>query len=228
PRMSPLTQPPSNQEATTQQPREALPDWLWRRGVDFLPLVLALALALGTFWLVKSMPKAERAEAKPVSKEPDLYMRGFEMQRYGPNGQLQFQLTGAYGDHLPETDSLRIQNAKTWSVDEQGATTQGQANRALSDRKGMNVELFEQVRIEHQAAAKPGQATPPAPTIFESEYLKSTNRQEHISTDKPVTVTQGGSTLTGTGLQYTHSTRVVEVQGRVKAMIPPNASTPKP
>ena len=195
-------------------------DMLWRRAIDFLPLMLMLVLALGTFWLVKSMPQADTAAPSPVSSEPDYYMRDFEMRRYAETGKLQSQITGRYGDHFPYPDIWRIRAVKTYFIDEQGNTTKGSAKRAVSDRKGMNIELFEQVRVEHQPVAQPNQTVHPL-IVFQSEYLKSTNRQEYISTDKPVIVTRGASTITGTGMQYTHGNRVVEVQGRAKAVIHP-------
>ena len=103
-----------------------------RHATDFLPLLLALALALGTFWLVRSMPQI-RPDTPPSSNEPDYYLRDFELRRYDPLGNLQIELAGSYGEHVPGPDTIHVQQARTFSIDAHGNTTRASANRAVSD-----------------------------------------------------------------------------------------------
>ena len=193
-----------------------------RHATDFLPLLLALALALGTFWLVRSMPQI-RPDTPPSSNEPDYYLRDFELRRYDPLGNLQIELAGSYGEHIPGPDTIHVQQARTFSIDAHGTTTRASADRAVSDGKGQNIELFGQVHAVRQRTAEGGgkNGTPP-PVIFESSYLKATNRQEHLSTDQPVKITQGNDVITGTGMTYTGASRTVNIQGRSQAVIQPH------
>ncbi len=191
-----------------------------RRIMDFLPLLLALLLALGTFWLVKSMPQIESGTPPPAN-EPDYYLRDFELRRYDPQGSLQIELAGNYGEHVPGPDTIHVEQARTFSIDANGNTTRASADRAVSDGKGQNIELFGHVRAQHQRKAGENSTTTP-PVIFESSYLKATNRQEQLSTDQPVKITQGNDVITGTGMAYTGTSRTVEIQGRSQAVIQPH------
>lgn len=216
---APLGQPASTAPApgACAQVRNAIPPL--RRITDFLPLLLALLLALGTFWLVKSMPQI-KSGTPPPANEPDYYLRDFELRRYDPQGSLQIELVGSYGEHVPDPDTIHVKQARTFSIDANGNTTRASADRAVSDGKGQNIELFGQVRAQHQRKAGEG-GTPP-PVIFESSYLKATNRQEQLSTDQPVKITQGNDVITGTGMAYTGASRTVDIQGRSQAVIQPH------
>lgn len=193
---------------------------MWRRAVDYVPLLLALVLALTTFWLVRSMPKIRQPEPELPADVPDYYLHDFQLRRYGAQGNLQDELTGQYGEHLPVPDTIHIQQATMRAANPQGSSTQGRAKRAVAGRQSQDIELFDQVHVVHQPApAANGQVSPPI--TFESDYLKSTDRQEHISTNRPVTITRNGNVITGSGMTYTNSSRTVEIAGRAKAVIQP-------
>ena len=192
-----------------------------RIGIDYMPLVLALILALGTFWLVRSMPKTGPAEPAPPTHVPDYYLHDFQLRRYGAQGNLQDELTGQYGEHLPGPDTIHVRQATMHAINPQGGSTQGRANRAVVALQSKDIELFDQVRVVHQPAPDAKGQAQPAVT-FESEYLQSTDQQEHIRTNRPVKITRQGNIITGSGMHYTNSSRTVEVQGRAKAVIQPS------
>ena len=221
PSLAPLPAPAQSASAA----RPPAPHGLRRRIVDFLPLLLAALLALGTTWLVKSMPKIDAAAPQPPSTEPDYYLRDFVLRRFTPAGVLQAEMQGVHGDHVPNNDQLRVQQARSYSADAQGNQTRATASRAVSDGKGQNIELIDNVRVVHQRAPTEKQAAP-EPIVFESNYVKATDRQEHISTNQPVKVTRGANVITGSGMEFTNSTKVVQVQGRVNAVIAPQPAKP--
>lgn len=212
---------------------ERWPDRLWRYTIDFLPFLLALALLLATIWLVRSMPQAaSEAPARPLDK-PDYFMRDFRVRNFDAQGVLQTELKGAYGDHLPVTDTVRTRTMQSYSRDAKGNETRAWADRSESDRKGARIELFDNVKVIRTSAATLAAtstaASPPSgsrqtrPVQIETSYLQLINQQEHIRTDRPVRITQGQDVMTGSGLEYTGSTKVLNVQGRVQAQIQPAA-----
>ena len=209
--------PPSASATNTRKP---LGKAVLRRAADYAPLLLALLLALGTFWLMRSMPKLRLPEPELPANVPDYYLHDFQLRRYGEQGSLQNELTGQYGEHFPGPDTIHVQQATMHAVDAQGSSTHGRANRAVADLKSRDVELFEQVRVVHQPAAAANGPTPP-PVTFESDYLQSTDKQERISTNRPVKITRAGDVITGSGMTYTNSSRTVEVKGRASAVIQP-------
>ena len=73
--------------AATSTP-ERLSDKIWRRLVDFMPVILVLLLVLATTWLVRSMPAAEEPRPAPPPNEPDYYMKEFSLRNFNPQGIL--------------------------------------------------------------------------------------------------------------------------------------------
>ena len=219
-----MNQDPSSTSASTAPastpPRKPLGARVWRRAVDYVPLLLALVLALTTFWLVRSMPKTGPAEPAPPTHVPDYYLHDFQLRRYGAQGNLQDELTGQYGEHLPGPDTIHVRQATMHAINPQGGSTQGRANRAVAALQSKDIELFDQVRVVHQPAPDAKGQAQPAVT-FESEYLQSTDQQEHIRTNRPVKITRQGNIITGSGMHYTNSSRTVEIAGRAKAVIQP-------
>ena len=121
--------------AATSTP-ERLSDKIWRRLVDFMPVILVLLLVLATTWLVRSMPAAEEPRPAPPPNEPDYYMKEFRLRNFNPQGILQTEIQGAFGDHLPGNDTIRTQQLQSYSLDASGVVTRATADRSVSDSKG--------------------------------------------------------------------------------------------
>ncbi len=207
--------------AATSTP-ERLSDKIWRRLVDFMPVILVLLLVLATTWLVRSMPAAEEPRPAPPPNEPDYYMKEFRLRNFNPQGILQTEIQGAFGDHLPGNDTIRTQQLQSYSLDASGVVTRATADRSVSDSKGKDIELFDNVRVVRTDPRPDKNGQPRVPTVLESDYLHVINQQEHISTDRPVRITQGKDVINGSGLEYTADNKVLRVDGRVRAQIQPS------
>ena len=207
--------------AATSTP-ERLSDKIWRRLVDFMPVILVLLLVLATAWLVRSMPAAEEPRPAPPPNEPDYYMKEFSLRNFNPQGILQTEIQGAFGDHLPGNDTIRTQQLQSYSLDASGVVTRATADRSVSDSKGKDIELFDNVRVVRTDPRPDKNGQPRVPTVLESDYLHVINQQEHISTDRPVRITQGKDVINGSGLEYTADNKVLRVDGRVRAQIQPS------
>ena len=207
--------------AATSTP-ERLSDKIWRRLVDFMPVILVLLLVLATTWLVRSMPAAEEPRPAPPPNEPDYYMKEFSLRNFNPQGILQTEIQGAFGDHLPGNDTIRTQQLQSYSLDASGVVTRATADRSVSDSKGKDIELFDNVRVVRTDPRPDKNGQPRVPTVLESDYLHVINQQEHISTDRPVRITQGKDGINGSGLEYTADNKVLRVDGRVRAQIQPS------
>ena len=74
--LQPLDPPPPRAEPA--RPRQP---WLWRLGQGlsaYLPLLLMVLLALGTWWLVQNTPRPDLpGEVVAHRHEPDYTMQGF-------------------------------------------------------------------------------------------------------------------------------------------------------
>ena len=163
------------------------PARLWRYGMNqlsaWLPPLLMLVFALGTWWLVRNAPKFAAADAEQVvSKEPDYFMREFSVRSFDPTGRLKSELIGAEGHHYPATDTLEVQQPRIRSYDEQGHPTVATAQRAVFNGDGSEVQLYGNVHVVRDAVARPGQAAVPR-MEFLGEYLHAFIDEERVSTD---------------------------------------------
>ena len=187
-----------------------------------MPVILVLLLVLATTWLVRSMPAAEEPRPAPPPNEPDYYMKEFSLRNFNPQGILQTEIQGAFGDHLPGNDTIRTQQLQSYSLDASGVVTRATADRSVSDSKGKDIELFDNVRVVRTDPRPDKNGQPRVPIVLESDYLHVINQQEHISTDRPVRITQGKDVINGSGLEYTADNKVLRVDGRVRAQIQPS------
>ncbi|HSV60639.1 MAG TPA: LPS export ABC transporter periplasmic protein LptC [Variovorax sp.] len=200
--------------------------WL-RIGLDrasiYLPIILAFALALGTYWLVRNAPKlAESRPPAPVTHDPDYFMRGFVVKRYFPNGELRSELRGKEGRHFPDTDTLEVDEVRVRTISPQGLVTRASANRGLSNADASEVQLFGNAIVVREAAK--GADGAPIPRLeFRGEFLHAFTDAERVSSNKPVVLTRGDDQFTADAMDYDKITGVANLSGRVRGVIQPPA-----
>jgi len=198
---------------------------LWRHGRDqlsaWLPALMMVLFALGTWWLVRSAPRMVLPTVEqPVSAEPDYFMRQFSVRSFDPGGRLKSEITGAEGHHYPVTDTLEVQQPRIRSYDLQGQTTVATARRAVAKGDGSEVELFGDALVVRDAAARqPGR--PPQRMEFLGEYLHTFIDEERVSSDQPVELRRGADRFTGNTFAYDDRSGVAELTGSVRGVLAP-------
>ena len=197
----------------------------WRYGRDqlssWLPALLMMLFALGTWWLVRSAPELPGQDGeRPVLHEPDYHMRQFSVRSFDPTGRLKSELTGVEGHHYPDTDTLEVQAPHMRSYDEQGLPTVATARRAVSNGDGSEVQLYGDARVVREAAAKPGGGALPR-MEFRGEYLHAFTQDERVSSDQPVELLRGPDRFTGDVFDYDDKTGVANLRGRVRGVLQP-------
>jgi lipopolysaccharide export system protein LptC len=122
--------------ATPAAPRPVLPwhrrmaEWL----VAYLPLLMMLLIALGTWWLVKNTAVPSSGPVDKVLRlDPDYTMTAFTIERFAADGRLKVRLEGEQLRHYPDTDTLEIDQPRIRSYSEAGELTVATARRALSN-----------------------------------------------------------------------------------------------
>jgi lipopolysaccharide export system protein LptC len=201
---------------------------LLRRGIDrgslYLPIIVAGALALGTYWLVRNAPRL----AVPVPKEtpthdPDYFMRGFVVKNFLPNGELRTELAGTEGRHYADNDTIEVDQVRVRSISPQGLVTHASADRGLSNGDVTEVQLFGNAVVVRDAATGPGGK--PLPRLeFRGEFLHAFIDTERVRSDKPVTLTRGTDRFTADAMDYDNLSGVANLEGRVHGVLMPPAS----
>jgi len=199
---------------------------LWERVAIYLPIILMTVLALGTYWLVRNTPIFGAPEpAAPVRHEPDYFMHKFAVKTFDGVGRLKSEVFGTEGRHYPDTDTLEISNARIRSINPQGRVTVATGNRALSNSDASQVQLFgNAVVVREPSTDAAGHVLPRLE--FRGEFLNAYTDSERVSSNKPVTLTRGNDQFTADAMDYDNYDGVLNLKGRVKGLLVPNAARP--
>jgi lipopolysaccharide export system protein LptC len=210
------------QPAPGPGPRAPLP---WRERAQsavsaYLPLLLMLMLALGTWWLVKNTPLAEgpREAAAPRS-EPDYVMQAFVVERFDKSGRLKLRIQGEQLRHYPDTERIEIDQAHIRAVASDGRATQAQARRALVNGDGSELQLLGDARVD-------GSGPRGEPIEFRGEFLHAFLNTERLRSHLPVWVRSEGSEFRAEGLDYDNLAGLLELKGRMRAVLMPATTGP--
>lgn len=201
---------------------------LWRRGMDqlsaWLPAVMMMLFALGTWWLVRStaglrLPGIER----PVVHEPDYELHDFTVRNFDPDGRLKSELRGVTGHHYPDTDTYELSEPRMRSYDDQGQLTTGRANQGVSNGDGSEIELRGDARVLREPGRRPdGTATPRLE--FRGPYLKAWTEARRVRSDQPVELMRGPDRFTGDELDYDAETGIANLRGNVRGVLQPRTT----
>jgi len=201
----------------------------WRDRLSaWLPVLCMGFFALGTVWLVRSVPGTPDGQpaAAPPGHGPDYYMRQFTVRQFDAQGRMSAELFGAEGQHYPDTDKLAVQAPRWRAYDAQGRLISGNSIRALSNRDGSEIELFGDARVVRQPlppASAAGQPAGPDDALltFSGQYLRAWTQTHRVSSNQPVELTRGTDVFTGERFDYDDHTGVANLQGRVRGVIQP-------
>jgi lipopolysaccharide export system protein LptC len=197
--------------------REPWPRRLLGAFVSFLPLLLMLLLALGTWWLVKNSPgPAGPARETPLRTDPDYTMTGFAIERFDARGELKLRLEGALMRHLPATDRIEIDEVRIRAISPDGRVTLAQARQAVAHGDGSEVQLIGGATVNSVDTAG-------VPLEMRSEFLHAFLLTERVVTNQPVEVVHGGSVLRAAGLVYDHPSQKLDLAGPTRLVLPPRA-----
>ena len=181
----------------------------------YLPLLLMALLALGTWWLVKNTPTiAAPTAATEVRRDPDYTMTQFAIERFDRNGQLRVRIDGDRLQHFPDTDRYEIDQARIRSRSPDGQMTLAVAQRALANGDISEVQLVGGAQVTNQGLNG-------ATLEIRSEFLHAFLVTERVQTHLPVQVNDGVNDLRAGGLDYDHGRRLLELKGRVRALLAP-------
>ena len=194
---------------------------LWDRMAMYLPVLLMGVLALASYWLLRATPAPEAPQAaRPVSGEPDYFMRGFSVKAFEPDGSLKSEVVGDEARHHPDDDRIEIDNARIRNIDPEGRPTVASAKLVTTNADNSQFILQGNAVVVREAAVGPnGEALPRLE--FQGEYLKVFLDPERVISDQPVVLLRGGDRLVADTLDYRGDAGVADFKGRVKARLVP-------
>ena len=184
--LSPLGEPPP-EEPGERRARAGLLQRLRDKATAYLPLLLMIGLALGTWLLAKntSGPGASTAPSG-LRHEPDYTVDRFDLQRFDATGALKVQIDGDHMRHYPDDDTLEVDRIRVVSFDRDGGRMVATALRGRAKGDGSVVWLDGQAQVVSQSPGEP-------PVQMNGEHLRAEPKLRRVDSDWPVIVQQGGS-----------------------------------
>jgi lipopolysaccharide export system protein LptC len=201
--------------------------WLLiRRLVDrlviYLPILLMGTLALGSYWLVRNAPVAPvNAADKLLSHEADYFLSKFSVKSFTSQGQLKNELFGGQARHFADTDTIEIDAMRMHNFNERGRlTTVTSANRAITNGDNSEVQLYGNATSVREAAVD-AQGVMLPKLEFKGEFLHTFVNEERLKSHLPIVIRRGNSEFSADTFDYDNVARVINLQGRVKAVLQP-------
>lgn len=194
---------------------------IWERLALYLPVLLMVVLALGTYWLVRSTPLPTLpGQEAPVSHEPDYFMRNFSVKTFDAVGRLKSEVFGVSARHFPDTDALEIDSIRIHSFSEEGRLTTATAIRGVTNGDGSEVQLIGNALIVRDSAVDKAGLLQPRFT-YRSDFLHAFMDTERVKSHKPVEMMQGSDRFTADTMDFDNLERVMLLKGRVKSTLVP-------
>ncbi|RMX04268.1 LPS export ABC transporter periplasmic protein LptC [Corticibacter populi] len=187
----------------------------------YLPMIAMAVLALGTFWLARSVPPTvQDAPQRAPGSEPDYQLFDFVIRNYTPGGAMSSEIMGDVARHRPDTDTLEVEQVRIRAIGDDGRLTTASADTGTSNADGSELSLHgNAVVIQHALGALPRQE-------FRGEELQVWPEQERVRSDKPVVLLRGQDRMTGDQLDYDKRQQRMDLSGRVRSTIQPAPSAP--
>jgi lipopolysaccharide export system protein LptC len=188
----------------------------------YLPLLLMAGLALGSYWLVRNAPVTSISTGERLlNHEPDYFLRKFSVKSFTPQGVLKNELFGGQARHYADTDTIEIDNVRVHNFSPTGRlTTVTSANRAISNGDNSEIQLYGNASSVREAAQDANGVMQPK-MEFKGEFLHTFVNEERLKSHLPIVIRRGNSEFSADAFDYDNVARVINLQGRVKAVLQP-------
>ncbi len=184
-----------------------------------LPLIVMGLLALGSWWLVRSMPQLLNAPAdKPVRQDPDYRLENFTLKSFDASGRMTREVGGTQARHFPAVDELHIDQIRVFAQSETGARLNAQALRGVATGDGTRVTLTGQASAIREADAQ-------SPRIeVQGHQLVAMVKEDRLLSSYPVKITRDQDVFTAQTLDFNSRSGEYLLAGRVRGTLAPRAS----
>jgi len=171
------------------------------------PLILIASLAGMTYWLDLASRAPTGASDGKTRHDPDYIVENFEVRRFDPEGALQHSLRAPLMRHFPDDDSTTVFSPNL--TYHRVPPTHVSAREGQINSGATHVELIDEVRIiRGGSAGKPD-------SVLTTSHLDAYPDDEVATSKMPVTITQGQTIVTGSGLDANNKTQIYLLDGPV-------------
>lgn len=176
--------------------------------VAILAVLAAVSYYLAEFAAQMRMP--ERAGV--VGHEPDYFVDQVAMTRLNRRGEPVYRMSADRLLHYPDDDTSEFHNPVLVSLEPGKPLVTLRADRGRSTSGGERTDLHGDVVLTRAA-----QDDRPALRV-ETDHVVLLSLEDVARTDRPVRILYGESSLTGVGMEFNNSTRVLNVLSDVRGV----------
>ena len=196
-----------------------------RRTLDqltiYLPLILFALLALGSWWLVRSMPELlPPGSDKQLRKDPDYQLEKFTVKSFDTTGRMTREIAGQSATHFPASQELHIQDIRIFAENEVGTRLQAQARQGVSRESEQQVTLSGDVLAVRAADSRGPRIT------LQGQALTALLEEERLVSTIPVEIVRGGDVFTAQSMDFDTRNGMYAMQGQVKSILAPGSRKP--
>lgn len=192
-----------------------------RRSLDrltiYLPLILFAFLALGSWWLVRSVPQLLQPPIDaPVRQDPDYRLTQFTVKSFDATGRMTREVSGQSATHYPATQALHIEEVQIFFENEAGTRLNVQA------QQGVSFESEDKVVLTGNARAVRAADDLGPRTSLQGESLTALIGEERLLSSLPVRIDRADHVFTGQTMNFDTRSGQYELEGQVKSILAPS------
>ncbi len=188
----------------------------------YLPALVMGLFALGSWWLVRSVPDLHTPTVvKTVRKEPDYYLHGFSVKSFDDTGRQTRELEGAQARHYPEFDVLEIDTVQIRAVSPEGQRLVARADHAQA--QGESTHSDAEITLTGNANVVRDTLQGGIRTELRGEKLTAFTHSNRVISDKPVELLRGKDVFTSNSMELNGHTGEYQLKGRVTGVIMPSS-----
>lgn len=176
---------------------------------NLLPIVLLLLLGALTLWLRQLIEAPEPASPRRVSHEAIATVERFTVTQLDAQGAPEYRLSAAKMIHFADDRTTELVEPR-FVRSRADSTITVVADRGRVDHDYKQAHFYDNVELVRASPQKADELR------VRTEYLHVIPDEELAKTDRRVIITEGASTLSGTGMEYSRKTGQLRLLSGVK------------
>jgi lipopolysaccharide export system protein LptC len=190
-----------------------------RERIAPLLAIILLTIVVGTSYWYSRMMRIPRAAPPPTPGTPDVVAEHVVITQFDIQGVARNKLFAERLTHYEENDNIELASPRLVSLRPDQPQLDARAQRARIENAGERVLMMGSVLL-----TRAGAAGEPAMRLS-TEYLVALPDRDRFSTDRPVEMERGQSTINAQSMVYDNVARTIDFQGDVRAKFATTPST---
>ncbi len=183
------------------------------RFAQIFPVILMLALALGTLWLDRLVQLPPLPSKDKLRHDPDFIVERFTVTQMSATGHPGTSLTAPKMLHYPDDESTVLEHPRFLQRPLDGPAVEIVGTRGIVSKGGDLVRVEGEVRLTRAAHGDR------AAMVLETSAIDLEPNSRIARSDEEVIITEGANRLRGVGMMMNNQSREFELKSQVQGTI---------